>query len=154
MGEYFFSRFVVSNQLRGYALLLQEIMGEPVAGAIINGIYMGKASRKPDAAFQRKVFNFSKDSLEEERDNIIWKIKDIKTKQHRVTIQHANPEKVWYQQEGRDNCTGCSFVELCKAPRALRSRIIERDFRLKDDALEAANRGAKKFSKALEELAS
>ena len=152
MGDYFFSRFVVSNQLRGYAMLLQEIMGEPVAGAIINGIYMGKASRKPEAAFQRKVFNFSKDSLEEQGGNIDGVVRDIQNKQMRV-LAGEDPEKVWYQQEGRDNCTGCSFVELCKAPRALRSRIIERDFRLKDDALEAANRGAKKFSKALEELA-
>ncbi len=133
MGNYFFSKFVVSNQLRGYAMLLQEVMGEPVAGAIINGIYMGKNSRKPDTAFQRKVFNFSKDSLEEEKDNIAAKIEALWIAQ----FLHANAEKpelalAWPQQEGRDNCTGCSFVELCKAPRALRSRIIERDFRLKD----------------------
>jgi hypothetical protein len=120
MGDYYFAQFCVSDKNRGYVALLESLLDRPVAGVVINGIYMGKSPRKPDSAFQRKVYHFSAGHIDEWKNNVSDKIYEAMLRQD---------IDLWPQTTANRICSGCAFRKVCETSPRVRESILKRDYR-------------------------
>lgn len=120
LSDYWAKSHEVSNKMRGYMAMVRSLRGgENLAGAVINGLYVGKHALNPGSKatkFERYQFNFTPDHVDEAlRNQLAW----IKTIEH-------------YRKEGYfpQGCAygGCSYPDVCKRDPVNRAVVKEADF--------------------------
>lgn len=124
LGANYFKQFDPSNQMMGYAVVGQELVGRPIAGVRINAHAVLKGSSK----FERQTVLFSQDRLEEWKENYNYWVKRIEDSY--VRSQHPVPEVAAGAFPRNFNaCAGkygqCSYTDVCTFDRNLRTRILE-----------------------------
>ena len=120
LSDYWAKSHEVSNKMRGYMAMVSSLLGgEPLAGAVINGLYVGKhalSETSKATKFQRFQYDFTPDHVTESlRNQLAW----------RKTIDH-------YREEGYfpQGCAygGCSYPDVCKRDPASRAVVKEQNF--------------------------
>lgn len=107
MGPSFGDQFILSHQLHGYAWALEQLIGEPVAAVVVNGLGVRKPTKTGKAfEFVRPVVNIRRALLEEWKTDTLHIIADfIEMARRGYMPKHT----VW--------CTGkfglCSFHKVC-----------------------------------------
>lgn len=133
VNDYWFMQFRVGNQLRIYAAMLQNLLGERVTGGLINAVYMGEKALDPPEAWERrksapsqlKRIDFTQDQIEE-----TWRwVKglELQEEMHHLTGFWPRNEKAC------GNYGGCDFLPLCTAPSEnMRRALMMTQFRRKE----------------------
>lgn len=117
LGPKFFQQFNPDNQMSIYILGGQVVLGQPVAGAIVDGIQVGVHFNR----FERGIVTMSPSNIEEFRsDTEMW----IKT-----ASMYAEAGHYPKNEKSCDKYGGCPFLEVCKAPPSLREGLINTKFR-------------------------
>lgn len=120
-------KWAFSHQMRGYALLCKALTGEDVAGAIINGVYMGEMENTAVKWKTRKSipsglfgpFDYTASMLEETEE---W----VRQKNEEIVYRRAMQS--WPQRGEMRPCSSCEFNQVCRAAPALRESIIRREY--------------------------
>lgn len=123
----FFSQFELSNQMMGYAVLGQLLIGRQISGVRINAHVI----RKNDSVFNRRVVSFSKERLDHWMLNYdAWLARietDMGLAMRPETARFAFPHNF-------DACAGkygmCQYASVCSMPPHLRQRVLEEDFQV------------------------
>ncbi len=138
LSDWYFEKHIVSNQLRGYCAMIQELLQKRVAGTYINGIFAGKTALQTKTAkgapsktikFTRYgPLKFSQGHLEETLWNqYAWR--EMAFVYQRVAEDYPKMyKKFGYPQNTGKSCQGCSYQKLCIAPPAARANLIRQDF--------------------------
>lgn len=120
LSDYWAKSFEVSNKMRGYMAMVRSLRGgEELAGAVINGLYVGKHANNPNSKaekFARWQFDFTPDHVDEGLKNQLAWVK---------TIQH-------YREQGYfpQGCAygGCSYPSICRRDPPSREIVKQTDF--------------------------
>jgi hypothetical protein len=127
LGPYFFGRFRLSTQLRTYAVMLDALLGQTPAGAVINGIYVGR--KAVESTFQGTRFLrhgpifFTAGHLQEALENILgWKRALADYQARRYFPQHTSTA-----------CRSCQFLSLCTASPMIRPSVKETEYMPRPD---------------------
>lgn len=106
-GDYYFTEYPTSNQMKGYVNALVEILGLPVKGAMINAMVARKPTRTGKGIeLMRAKFEYDEDMLAEWKINILHIISDF---------LHSY-ERGWFPMETKQ-CVHrygrCQFLGVC-----------------------------------------
>jgi hypothetical protein len=114
VSEWWSRQFQVSNKLRGYMAMINELLSVETCGAVINGIYVGKYATKPKSKtikFNRFQYTFSPDHVYEAlRNQHMW----IKT------IEFYRAQDYFPQGCG---WTACDHPDLCRCDPPTRGEV-------------------------------
>lgn len=119
LSDWWAKQFQVSNKMRIYMAMIRSLLSETPAGAIINGIYVGKHATNPNSKatkFTRYTYDFTPDHIDEAVANWhAWK---------KVAEHYAS---TGYYPQG---CAfgGCSMPDLCRRDPATREEVIATDY--------------------------
>jgi hypothetical protein len=111
-GKEFEEAFRLSLQTRGYCWAAQKILGQRVAGLIMNAVVVRKKTVKGTGVpteFNRHYFNYDPWSLAEWEANVHAVIEDIVASLQRGFFPQAS-------RSFKSPCTGCDFHENCALP--------------------------------------
>lgn len=115
----FFTKFRLDNQMRGYARAGELVIGRPIAGVRVNVL----VCRKNDSQFEREIFPYSKEILDEWRDNYNDTVDDIQ-RSYATNNFRAN-----FTDGGCHGKYGmCQYYGVCTIRKGLRPQVLERDF--------------------------
>ncbi|OHD28402.1 MAG: hypothetical protein A2Y38_16630 [Spirochaetes bacterium GWB1_59_5] len=114
LSDYWADKHRFSNQLRGYAAMLEAITDLSIAGGLINGIFVGEKASSTEFKGNKFArfgpFLYQPAHLTEALLNqYYWK---------RQLYRHW--EDKYFPQAGNQACCGCDFTELCNAAPATR----------------------------------
>lgn len=123
LSDWFFDKFKFSNQFRGYCKMVGELTGLEMAGALINGIYMGKSAA--EVGFKGNRFarfgplHYSQAQLDECLLNQdAWK----------KTLYYYNEQGYFPQNAPSEGCKNCDFAQLCSANPTMRNAIRRTEY--------------------------
>lgn len=121
--------FRLSQAMMGYVVGMQELLEEPIYGAIMSIVWIQQKSKGPRAKplneyFHTSVMTFNQSQLAE------WYTNTLKTITRMI---HADEEKSWELSFG-NSCAffnGCTFKEICWTSPGVREKVVEQDFERK-----------------------
>ena len=123
LSDWYFSQYRFSNQLRGYAKMIQELTGAEINGALINGIYMGDKAASVEFKGTRFArygpFMYLPGHLDEAIQNQYW---------WKKTHQWHRQQEFFPQHTGK-MCSGCPYDALCAATPRIRSHVAKAEYR-------------------------
>lgn len=125
LSDWYFDQYRFSNQLRGYAAMLEQLLRKlklTVNGALINGIYMGNKAAQSEFGGTRFArygpMMFQPAHLAEAiKNQWAWR----KTLDYHRTMGY-------YPQHTSKLCSGCSYAILCAANPLIREAAMEREY--------------------------
>jgi len=122
LSEWYFNQYKFSNQLRGYCLMVQELTGLPISGALINGIYIGERASldgfKGERFSRYGPLSYQPAHLHEALLNqYYW----------RKTFAHHRAQG-YFPQHASKLCSGCPFSALCNAAPAARESALQQSY--------------------------
>lgn len=121
----------MSHQMRGYVRLVREVLGLPVEGAYIFGVYMGPQAADPPEKWARRKskrsllcgpYLWDESHLEETRE---W------AQQWYSMVERSRERGEWPQNAGIQ-CGWCEFAGLCELPQRKQEIVKLRGFRQRD----------------------
>lgn len=115
-------QFALSLQTKGYTWALQKILGQPVAGCVINSVVIlpptkTERASAPRTSFDRQTFFYPQDSLDELEENLRAHVSDF------VSCLLRG----YFPQTGRSfmsPCKMCEFRGNCALPVSQRSQDL------------------------------
>lgn len=118
MGPTYFREFELSSQFRGYTWAAQQLLGRPIAGAIINALGIRKPTKTGKAIeFERKTITFTPEALSEWQADTLHIVTDFIEMTRR---QHMPQHTKW--------CVGkygmCQFFDVCTLPSDQRQQLL------------------------------
>ena len=119
LSDWWAKQFEVSNKMRGYMAMVDELLGVETRGAVINGVYVGKYSTNPNSKatkFTRYQYDFSPDHVKEALLNQRMWIK---------TIEFYREQDYFPQGCG---WSGCSHPDLCRRDPLTREEVKMTDY--------------------------
>lgn len=118
MGPQFFAEFQLSNATVGYAWAAQQILGQPIAGLILNALCVRKPSRTGTSTeFGRERFFYTQDQLEEWHNNTLVLVSDFL---HHLRRAYFPMETKWcFAKYGK-----CPYHDVCSMPAKDRKEIL------------------------------
>lgn len=124
LNKNYFNTWTLSQQMKGYALLGQLLIGEPIAGVNINL----HVCRKSDSEFLRDTLTFSQDILDETAENldkIMGHLEVSGLMAPKLGTAIAYPANF-------NACSGkysmCQYASVCSLGRRVRMDALESDF--------------------------
>ena len=138
LGDWWFSKHDVSNQLRGYCRMIERLLQRRVTGAYINGIFAGKTAlqTKTQAGKPSKTTKFSRYGpllfRPSHLDEAMWNQyawRQIAFVYQELAEEYPEMHKQFgYPQNTGKSCQGCSYLELCQAMPKARRSLIQKKF--------------------------
>lgn len=124
LSKTYFNQWTLSQQMKGYAILGQLLIGEPIAGVNINL----HVCRKSDSEFLRDTITFSQDILDECAENLDVVMAMIEASGETALTRpwaEAYPANF-------NACSGkfsmCQYAGVCSLGRRVRQQALESDF--------------------------
>jgi hypothetical protein len=124
MGNEFLSRIKPNHQYTGYLIGAHRTLGTSSEHFLVNGIQVKSrplTSRGGPPTFTRQITRRSQQDFDEFRDTLVLAVRNYL---HWLRTDHWTLGHV-------DACAsygGCSYLDVCAAPNALRSNILEAKF--------------------------
>lgn len=122
VGPYYFSNFEMSNQMSGYALAGQVVLGSPISGVIIDAAQIAVNFTR----FERGITPRSKDRLDE------WLTQTIRFLDYfqALSAEAGEDESRWPMNlTACGNYGGCEYRLLCSRSPKVRKTYLASDFR-------------------------
>jgi len=114
-GRQFEEAFYLSLQTRGYTWALQKILGQPVAGLIMNALVIKPPTKavQNNTELTRHTYFYSQESLDEWKQNMDAHVSDL---------VHSLVRGYWPQtaRSFKSPCGGCDYHSNCVLPPAQR----------------------------------
>lgn len=138
LSDWYFEKFLLSNQLRGYNAGLQKLLKKKFAGALINGIYAGEKAletRTPKGQPSKVTkftrygpLKFTQDHLQEALWNqYVWR--QLAFVHQELADQHKDLHKKFgYAQNTGKSCQGCSYLMVCQTEPRARFTVLGKKF--------------------------
>jgi PD-(D/E)XK nuclease superfamily protein len=124
LNKNYFTQWTLAQQMKGYAILGQLLIGKPIAGVRINL----HVCRKSDSEFLRDVIPFSQAILDETQralDLWMWRIETSAINAANGDIEAAYPPNF-------NACSGkysmCQYAGVCSLSARVRMKALETDF--------------------------
>lgn len=116
LSQFYFQQYDLDTQMTNYAIAADVVFGAPVRGVIIDGV---KIKGQPE--FSRYMTMRSKEACDE------W----LGELQHwfRLAEYFAQVDCWPANDKSCNKFSGCPFREVCKAPKNLRKRVLEEQFK-------------------------
>lgn len=120
-------KYRVSDQFRMYALMLKELLGRPISGAVLDAVYVGKYATSTSSKavkFDRTEYIYDSTMLEETLENAAtW-----------AYLSEKYRDLGYFPQNTGLYCGGCPFLQShCKHPIPFREEgeglVVNEDFR-------------------------
>lgn len=120
-------KYRVSDQFRMYALMLKELLGRPISGAVLDAVYVGKYATSTSSKavkFDRTEYIYDSTMLEETLQNA------LKWREQAEWFDETN----YFPQNTGLYCGGCPFLQShCKHPTPFREEgeglVVNENFR-------------------------
>lgn len=118
MGPSYFKEFEMSSQFKGYSWAMEQLLGQPVRGCIINGLGIRKPTKTgKKLEFQRKTVDILPEQIEEWKHNTIHNV----TSFIEQTIAGFLPQNTKW-------CIGkygaCQYFDVCTLPQTQRPLML------------------------------
>ena len=138
LGDWYFKKHVISNQLRGYCRMIERLLQRRVSGALINGVYAGEdalRTRTKKGALSKVTkflrygpLLFRPAHLDEAMWNqFAWR--KIAFMYQKLAKDYPDMHKAFgYAQNTGISCRGCQYLEVCQATPKARSGVVRRKF--------------------------
>lgn len=114
-GRQFEEAFYLSLQTRGYTWALQKILGQPVAGLIMNALVIKPPTKavQNNTELTRHTYFYSQDSLDEWKQNLDAHVSDLVN----CLVRGYWPQTA---RSFKSPCGGCDYQSNCVLPPAQR----------------------------------
>lgn len=121
MGRDFFNRIKPNSQYTGYVWLAQKCLGLKTENFMVNGLETKatpKTSRGSPPAFTRQITCRTAEDFVEFTDVVVWAVNSYLKwlRQNRWPLGSVDACAMW---------GGCTFLDVCSAPNALRKNILD-----------------------------
>jgi hypothetical protein len=118
LSDWYFSQHVISNQLRGYCKMIEDLIDKRPDGALVNGIYVGDKATKVNS----KAVRFSRYGPLVFRPAHLDEA--IKNQYYWRQLSYIYRELDFWPQNTGKMCQSCDFLDLCKTSPRSRATVV------------------------------
>lgn len=120
-GQTFYADFILGQQTHGYQWAAQEILGQRIAGFILNALLIRKPSRTGTGIeFDRRVYDYTQESILEWKQDMMQTVESFI---HALTHDEFPKFTTW--------CMGkygaCQYHDVCTLPKEQRAFMLYSD---------------------------